>query len=95
MYVFWADYGPLGSNSMPDQCASRKLARLQIGVENICNEVGSVKNVFGLVFSFPVHTRVSAQQRLVDGTRSFYRPSVSRSPDRLGPFTSISVLPVF
>jgi hypothetical protein len=29
----------------------------RIDVDNISNEVGSVKNVFVLVFGFPVHTR--------------------------------------
>jgi len=62
----------------------------QKGVENISNEVGSVKNVFVLFFCFSEHTRLSAQQRLVDCTRGFYRLSVSRSPDRLGPFASSS-----
>src|ERR1700722_4271505 len=37
---------------------------------------------FVLVFYFPRHTHVSAQQRLVDCSLS-----VSRSPDRIGPFT--------
>ena len=38
---------------------------------------------FVLVFYFPKHTHVPAQQRLVDCSLS-----VSRSPDRLGPFTT-------
>ena len=45
---------------------------------------------FVLVFYFPEHTHLSAQQRLADCTRGCYRPSVSRSPDRLGPFASSS-----
>ena len=58
-------------------------------VANISNEVGSVKNVssyFLLFLSIPVCPRSSAW--LVALTISFL--SVSRSPDRLGPFASSS-----
>src|SRR3984957_12923672 len=66
----------------------------RIGVENISNEVGSVKNVSSQFFVFlstPVCLRSCG---FGDCSLAFLLLSVSRSPDRLGPIRFIvSVLP--
>src|SRR5579862_8381323 len=62
----------------------------QITVANISNEVGSVKNVLSQFFVFlstPLYLRSCG---FGDCSLAFLLPSVSRSPDRLSPFTSSS-----
>src|SRR5580700_9007781 len=59
-----------------------------IDVDNISNEVGSVKNVSSQFFVFlstPVYLRSCG---FGDCSLAFLLPSVSRSPGRLGPFAS-------